>query len=231
MDKSPIILCLESSTQICSVAVLKNGQVASLIESHLRYRHGEWLTTAIDHALDAASASKEDISALSITTGPGSYTGLRVGLATAKAFCMALGIPLITHSSLEVLAYGIRNHVDSPAYVMPMMDARRMEVYTAIFNSEMEYLVKDTPLILDEVTCRDLQEKYSPLIIGGDGARKSLEFWPQKNFLTFSIENISAAHQACIAWKKFSEKNFQDIAYVSPIYLKKPNITKPKRTL
>lgn len=231
LKESPTILCIETSTEICSVAVIKEGQIASLVESYIRYRHGEWLTIAIDDAMNAALCDKRELDAISITLGPGSYTGLRIGLATAKAMCSALDIPLIGHSSLEVLAYGISDSLPGEEYIMPMIDARRMEVYTAIFDSSLHRLTEDSPRILDEDYCSELQAQYPRIYIGGDGAAKSLELWPDKRNIRFPVDNISAKYQLWSALMRYSLQEFQDIAYVAPIYLKNPNITVPKRTL
>lgn len=231
MKDNPTILCIETSTEICSVALIKEGSVASLIESYLRYRHGEWLTVAIDYALQAASTDKTELDAVSITLGPGSYTGLRIGLATAKAICMALNIPLIGHSSLEILAHGIADLYKTDCFVLPMMDARRMEVYSAIFNGELERVTEDKPLILDERVCAEIQEQYGTIYIGGDGAEKSVDLWPDKSKIRFSVDNISAKFQLKETLRKYSAEIYEDIAYSTPTYLKNPNITKPKRTL
>lgn len=225
------ILCIETSTRICSVAVICDDTVGALVESHIKYRHGEWLTIAISQALEAAIVKQDELDAISITLGPGSYTGLRIGLATAKAMCMALNIPLIGHSALEVLAYGIYETGNSGEYIVPMMDARRMEVYAAVFNKSMERLREDAPLILDEQTSDELERTYTSMAIGGDGAIKSKNLWRNKNTIRYAVPEISARFQLIPARKKYIEKTFQDVAYVAPIYLKKPNITKPRRTL
>lgn len=228
---SPNILCLETSTEVCSVAVIKGGLLASLQESFLRFRHGEWLTIAIAQAMEAAELKREELHAISITIGPGSYTGLRVGLATAKALCLTLDIPIVCHSSLEVLAYGIKDSYCEDELLIPMMDARRMEVYTACFNGQMERLSEDKPVILDKEWIDGIVDKNLSVVIGGDGAEKSLPLWGGEKFLRFPVKTISAQYQLIPAVEKYKIKKFQDIAYVSPTYLKKPNITKPSRTL
>jgi tRNA threonylcarbamoyladenosine biosynthesis protein TsaB len=176
-----------------------------------------------------ANAKLEDLDAVAISKGPGSYTGLRIGVSIAKGLCYALNKPLIAVSSLQALAQTAVKHYDENHLFVPMIDAKRMEVYSAVYNAKNECLLKVQADIIDENSYADFAKKY-PLILLGDGAKKceeSLKNNPQIHIdetLKFSAKNMISLAQTA-----FENKDFVDVAYFEPFYLKdfiagKPNV-------
>ncbi len=166
-----------------------------------------------------------DIDAVAVSKGPGSYTGLRVGLSTAKGICYSLEIPLISINSLSILAAGL----DVTAYeaIIPMIDARRMEVYMSIYNSGLETLEETKAFIIDQESLEILYKQYSSIVFCGNGAFKCEPF-ARKNDL-ISNQGLSAKFMIDLSYTAFLAKNFEDLAYFEPFYLKSPNITKSKQ--
>jgi len=211
------ILHLETATKVCSVAISNNGTVISIKETVSDgYTHSESLTLFIQDVLNQAQLALADLSAVSVSAGPGSYTGLRIGLSTAKGLCFALNIPLIAIDTLTAL----KNVIPSGEMpVIPMLDARRMEVYAQVFDTDGQTLQEIDAIVLTEDSFSD----FEPFIVLGDGAAKCKEMWGHRN-ITWN-ENVlsSAKGQATIAYEKFQKKEFENLAYFSPIYLKDAN--------
>jgi tRNA threonylcarbamoyladenosine biosynthesis protein TsaB len=211
------ILHLETATKVCSVAISNNGTVISIKETVSDgYTHSESLTLFIQDVLNQAQLALADLSAVSVSAGPGSYTGLRIGLSTAKGLCFALNIPLIAIDTLTAL----KNVIPSGEMpVIPMLDARRMEVYAQVFDTDGQTLQEIDAIVLTEDSFSD----FEPFIVLGDGAAKCKEMWGHRN-ITWN-ENVlsSAKGQASIAYEKFQKKEFENLAYFSPIYLKDAN--------
>jgi tRNA threonylcarbamoyladenosine biosynthesis protein TsaB len=211
------ILHLETATKVCSVAISNNGTVISIKETVSDgYTHSESLTIFIQDVLNQAQLALADLSAVSVSAGPGSYTGLRIGLSTAKGLCFALNIPLIAIDTLTAL----KNVIPSGEMpVIPMLDARRMEVYAQVFDADGQTLQEIDAIVLTEDSFSD----FEPFIVLGDGAAKCKEMWGHRN-ITWN-ENVlsSAKGQATIAYEKFQKKEFENLAYFSPIYLKDAN--------
>ena len=210
------ILHLETSTKVCSVAISIDGEVKSCVESNdEQYSHGEKLTLYIIQALEEAVISKSELDAVSVTSGPGSYTGLRIGAATAKGLCFSLNIPLISVDSLTSLMEQARLKHHS-ANLCPVIDARRMEVYNAVYNADGESLKE----ISADVIEGDSYENYTPFIYFGDGASKLSEVWNQKG-RTADLDILSSAlGHVRVANSKFLKEQFEDVAYFEPFYLK-----------
>ena len=217
------ILHIETATKICSVAVSKEGQCLALKESDgSDYTHGEELTIFIQEVMSQANLSLDQLNAISISSGPGSYTGLRIGAACVKGLCYALQIPLIAIESLVALAALKRK---TGINLAPVIDARRMEVYNAIFTSEHDCLKETSADVIDE----NSYNGYDPLLVFGDGAEKLQEIWKDRD-ITFDLHcKSSALGQVEIALEKFNSKDFVDLAYWEPFYLKDFLIQKPKK--
>ncbi|MGC6471199.1 MAG: tRNA (adenosine(37)-N6)-threonylcarbamoyltransferase complex dimerization subunit type 1 TsaB [Flavobacteriales bacterium] len=210
------ILNIETATKSCSVALSKNGQLIGCHEEvSERYSHSEQLTLFIQEVLTQNGLSQQDLDAIAFSSGPGSYTGLRIGLSTAKGLCYALEIPLISVSTLEAMAQlMIDKH---PMKIMcPMIDARRMEVYCALFGSIQNPI---TAKVIDQDSFAEELEKY-PLLFFGDGADKCQQVLTHSNAYFELGIYPSARGMLELAFQKFSKKDFEDLAYYEPFYLK-----------
>jgi tRNA threonylcarbamoyladenosine biosynthesis protein TsaB len=213
---SSVILHIESATKVCSVAISSNGKLIDCKEDASdQFMHGESLTLFIEELMQRNNLQMNDLAAVSVSSGPGSYTGLRIGVSTAKGFCYALKIPLIAIQTMESMAQlGKEKYPNST--LAPMIDARRMEVYCQIFNSDLSTLKDLSADILDEVT----YSEYEPFVCFGDGAPKMHQLWQNRN-ITFDLELLpSAKGQVRLANEKLIKQEFEDLAYFTPFYLK-----------
>lgn len=209
------ILNIETATKNCSVSIAQNGKTIALKEvAEESFSHSEKLHVFIDNLLKENQIAYKDLSAVALSSGPGSYTGLRIGTSTAKGLCFALDIPLIAVDTLLVLA----KQVNQNALIIPMIDARRMEVYTAIFDAKHNPATPVQALVIDEKSFAEISEK---VVLIGDGAAKCKEVLNRENF-TFldAIRYPSAQEMSEISFDKFQKKEFEDIAYFEPFYLK-----------
>lgn len=210
------ILHLETSTKVCSVSISLNGNLISTKETEEEgYSHGENLTLFIQEVVQKAAISIKDISAVSISSGPGSYTGLRIGVSTAKGLCYPLNIPLIAIDSLTSLAE-IAKEKYSDTNLCPLIDARRMEVYNAIYDNQINQIKNISADIID----LESYKEYEPFIYFGDGAEKLTNLWKDRNCSVDLEIKSSAKGQIKIAYEKFKNKEFEDLAYFEPFYLK-----------
>ncbi len=223
-----LILNIETSAKTCSAALGKDGKLISLKESvDEKYAHSEKLTTYIEQIFSAAKINLKDIDAVAVSKGPGSYTGLRIGVSTAKGLCFALNKPLIGVETLKALAAGFFASPLSPlssgdgANVLfcPMLDARRMEVYCAIYNSSLHEIKKTSAEIMDENSFSGFLEKNT-ICFFGDGAEKCKEkiVHPKAKFISGIFP--SAKNMVELSEQRFQNKQFEDIAYFEPVYLK-----------
>lgn len=221
-----IILCIDTGTDICSVALSRDGNILSLIEGEKGRGHAQNLALYVEQIIEENSLSPSDLSAVAISIGPGSYTGLRIGSSLAKGICFAMGIPLIAISTLEAMTVGAISSYKSGALeinniddyiIAPMIDARRMEVYTQLFNSQGEPLNEIKAEIITEDSFKEYKD--SNFLIFGDGAEKCIE---TLNVKTIVFEDItsSARNMVELAYKYYIGKEFVDIAYFEPLYLK-----------
>ncbi|MNK18582.1 tRNA threonylcarbamoyladenosine biosynthesis protein TsaB [compost metagenome] len=219
------ILHIETATKVCSVALSVDGELARIGEfKDEGYSHGEQLTLLIQKVLDQQGIKAADLSAVSVSAGPGSYTGLRIGVSTAKGLCYALKIPLISVDTLQAMAEVAR--IIYPVYnLCPMIDARRMEVFSLITNFDEEILKPVSADVLDENSYSD----FEPFVCFGDGAQKMEELWADRN-IDFDLElEPSAKGQVGIAYRKFENREFEDVAYFEPAYLKEFYQAPPKK--
>ncbi len=216
-----IILSIESSGTICSVALHQNGELLALVENDEPNIHGQKLALFIKEITDLQNISISSLDALAVSEGPGSYTGLRIGVSIAKGICYASKIPLIAVDTLQSLAYAMFQKSEGKfpenAVLMPMIDARRMEVYLAGYNLNFEKIILTKPVILEEPFYNSLNQ---PTFVCGNGASK-IESSVFNSTLTFIPEiTFSANHIGNIAFEKFKNKQFEDVAYLEPVYLK-----------
>ncbi len=218
----PNILCIETATTICSVAMISNSGSVMEKKSSEKNAHSAIVTLFIEDVLKDAGLDYTDIDAVAVSKGPGSYTGLRIGVSTAKGLCYALDIPLISVNTLQSMANGLigkDSNIDRDALLCPMIDARRMEVYSAIYNINGEEIRETKAEIIDENSFADYLAN-NKMIFFGDGAVKCSEIITHPNAVFINEIHPSAANMAFIADMKFQKKQFEDVAYFEPFYLK-----------
>lgn len=210
------ILHLETATKVCSVALSKDGKLIQQKETEEDgYSHGENLTLFIEEVVHAARISMKDLSAVSVASGPGSYTGLRIGVATAKGICYALKIPLIAIDALTSLCE-IAREKHPEKTLCPMIDARRMEVFSMIQSADNTILKPISADILDETSYED----FTPFVYFGDGAAKMKDVWKSQSKISDLGIKCAARGQVRLAHFAFQDENFEDVAYFEPFYLK-----------
>tara|TARA_R110002096_G_scaffold75068_1_gene177849 strand:- start:1229 stop:1894 length:666 start_codon:yes stop_codon:yes gene_type:complete len=212
-----MILNLETATTNCSVSIARNGEIISLREDNSpNYSHSEQLHIFIEEALKGASLTFKDISAIAVSKGPGSYTGLRIGVSAAKGLCFSLDLPLISVSTLESLAkQGYEKTYD---FIIPLLDARRMEVYSAVFVAEGNNIRETRAEIINKDSFLEYAQKGSVLLIG-DGAEKCRELLDHPNF-SYRSALPTAKEMGVLSYKKFKANDFENVAYFEPYYLK-----------
>ena len=213
-----IILNLETATTNCSVSIARNGNVIALQEHDTpSYSHSEQLHVFIQEVMQKASLTLSDIDAIAVSKGPGSYTGLRIGVSSAKGLCYALDVPLISVATLRSLAH--REKGDTYDFVIPLLDARRMEVYAAVFDSELNEIKETEAVIIDSNSFSEYAQLGKVLLVGS-GAQKCQEILRNSNF-NYDIKAVPSANEmGDLSYKKFLNQDFEDLAYFEPFYLK-----------
>lgn len=225
-----LILSIETSTPTCSVAIHQNGELIAQKLIVEEGGHSKQLTVLIESLLQENGFTLSQLSCLAVSVGPGSYTGLRIGLATAKGLCFGLDLPLIALPTLKILAEGFRMSKKKQPHVrlLPMLDARRMEVYAACYEWEnLEEIQASKAVILDEQSFAELQG--SPLLAFGNGAEKWRNI-SQHPDIEFEIDPLfpEAQYMGTLAYQAFLNKNFQDLVILEPDYLKEFMGTQPR---
>ncbi|HBR52899.1 MAG TPA: tRNA (adenosine(37)-N6)-threonylcarbamoyltransferase complex dimerization subunit type 1 TsaB [Flavobacteriaceae bacterium] len=211
-----ILLCIETATTNCSVALSVNGSVIALKEDRSdRYSHAEQLHVFINLVLEEACVDKEQLDAVVVSKGPGSYTGLRIGVSAAKGLCYALDKPLVSVSTLRALA----GQVKGTDFIIPMLDARRMEVYAAVFGAQYELLRETQAEIVDESSFEEYLQQ-GPTTFIGSGVEKFQKLVTHENAKYVKDAMPSASDLVPIAEEKFMKRDFEDVAYFEPYYLK-----------
>ena len=212
------ILHIETSSRNCSVAISDGEELLCLCEEvSENYKQSESLHTFVEWALEGAEISLKDIEAVSLGKGPGSYTGLRIGAASAKGFCYGLKVPLIAVNSLETMIEPFLSQ--NYDVIIPLIDARRMEVYCAVFDGNSGEMISETEAkILDEQSFKEWEGKK--ILFVGDGAKKAKEILQISGVDFISDVYPSAKYLIKKSVEKFKQKNFEDVAYFEPFYLK-----------
>ena len=219
-----LILQIETATTACSVALARDGVLVACKLINERNKHAEVITRFAEELITGAGLSYNDLDAIAVSSGPGSYTGLRIGVSTAKGLCFALEKPLIAVETLESMVYGVINAKrfmgDKNMLLCPMIDARRMEVYTAIFTADGHRLKPTAAEIIDDGSFGDLLQNKKILFFG-DGAEKCREALGKNPNAVFLADFVnSAADITQRAHEKFMRNEFEDVAYFEPYYLK-----------
>ncbi|NVK83482.1 MAG: tRNA (adenosine(37)-N6)-threonylcarbamoyltransferase complex dimerization subunit type 1 TsaB [Cytophagia bacterium] len=225
-----LILSIETSTTVCSVALTDGEHILAkkkLIEDK---SHASHLTILIQEILNTSGKQMSDVRAVAISEGPGSYTGLRIGVSTAKGLCYALDVPLIGVSTLKAMALEAKQSNEAATMFCPMIDARRMEVYTALYDAALEEQLSPCPMILDESSFHETLSDSNVLFFGnGSDKFKSIMNSSKASF----IDDLTPSAWAVglIASEKFESGQFEDLAYFEPSYLKEFQATTPKSLL
>jgi tRNA threonylcarbamoyladenosine biosynthesis protein TsaB len=231
------ILIIESSTEICSVSVIADGMLLDSVESAEGQNHARLVTVFADELLKRNQILPTQLKAVAVSKGPGSYTGLRIGVSTAKGICYAAGIPLIAVGTLEAMAkhvalnseiYNIPK--DKPLLFCPMIDARRMEVYSMLLNHSGKIVKPITAEIIDEIFLKNELEAYT-VVFFGNGAPKCENLIKSSNALFLNHVNASAKYMTELVWEAYNNKHFEDVAYFEPFYLKDFIVTVSKKSV
>ncbi len=225
-----VILNIETSTEVCSAALTAEGMVLCHYEDFQGRNHAALLSGFIKRCLDHARDHEMNLDAVAVSLGPGSYTGLRIGLSEAKGLAYALDIPLIGVSTLQLMAVHAMFNADLEPEVMlaPMIDARRMEVYTAVYDYALEEIMRPQPLILDENSYSE-ELSNGRVAFFGNGSDKARQVLTSENAVFIPDVVPLATDMIALAERSYSRREFIDLAYSTPEYLKDFQATKPKR--
>jgi tRNA threonylcarbamoyladenosine biosynthesis protein TsaB len=229
-----MILCIETATLVCSVALGNDGKVISKRESTSEYSHSRQLTSFIQEVVNEAGITLQELDAVAVSKGPGSFTGLRIGVSTAKGLCYALDKPLISVGTLRSMAIGMvemteASIVKRDVLFCPMIDARRMEVYAAIYDKENTEVLAPVARIIDENSFSECFKEHS-IVFAGDGASKCRDlFAAQPKAIFPAMELPSAIHMLPLAEQAYIKAQFENVVIFEPYYLKdfiagKPNV-------
>lgn len=213
-----LILNIDTATEKGSISLSKDGISLSISENGEQKDHAFWLHTAVEKIMAGNGFSMRDLDAVAVTSGPGSYTGLRVGMAAAKGFCYGLQIPLVTENTLKVMAFAAREQVASTDFLCPMIDARRMEVFIAVYQNDMVEHLPVTAMIIDEKSFADLLRDHSVSFFGG-GSYKCKHLITSSNAL-FSEINYNAGYLGILSFLRYLQREFTELAYSEPAYTK-----------
>ncbi len=221
-----LILNLETATKNCSVSVAKDGQTIAIKElNDGNYSHGEMLHEFISEVLKQANMTYTDLDAIAVSKGPGSYTGLRIGVSAAKGLCFSLDLPMISCSTLQALALSSKA---KNGLVIPLLDARRMEVYSAVFSTGNETVREIKAEIIDANSFLEYLEK-GPVTFLGDGAVKCKDIITHSNAIFEDGKFPSSNEMSKLSFDKFVANDFEDVAYFEPFYLKDFVVTTKKK--
>lgn len=215
------IISIETATPVCSVALHRDGELLALRESDDQRKHAENITVFVDEVVKEANIPIQDINAIAISKGPGSYTGLRIGVSAAKGLCYGLSIPLIAINTLEGMLYhpSLSAYAQESILYCPMLDARRMEVYCSLFNTQKEVVQETEAMVIDELSFKKELDKQ-PVVFFGSGADKCKQTIVHPNAF-FNADVIPSAKTiGKMAYQKYQQQQFEDVAYFEPFYLK-----------
>lgn len=216
------ILCIETSGKFCSVALIRDGLAEFSREDSLEMNHAKAIGPFVKDCVEEARRREWKIDAVAVSMGPGSYTGLRIGLSMAKGLCFSLGVPLIGISTLKLIAVkAMFRNIDweGDEILVPMIDARRMEVYTAAYDFRLHALMEPAPVVLTPDSYSSLPEGKM-IYLMGDGAEKSKQVLSDPRFKWLDGINPKASDMTALAEKALQERDFIDPAYSVPQYLK-----------
>lgn len=222
------ILCADTSSQLCSVSIFNNDDLVDNVNSKIERSHSKLLLKLIDSLLNKNNLSIKDLDAFSIAKGPGSYTGLRIGVSTFKGLCYSLEKPLISINTLEILSVLAKQKISDNVYnLCPMIDARRMEVFTKLLNQDLEEVDVDKALILEEDSFKNF--KNNKIYFFGDGSYKFKKISIDKNHNFLKNIESNSKSMGNLSYKKYLDKDFEDISLFEPLYIKDFHLVKKKK--
>jgi len=224
-----LILSVETSTDVCSVALHQKGVLIGTQRYDLSKSHASLLAAIIQELLNNADYVISDLNAIAVSAGPGSYTGLRIGVSTVKGIAYASDIPIVGLDSLDIMYDSVVGFLDAEDIAISMMDARRMEVYCQVRDAKANYLTDSHPHIVEETSFSEYASNR--LIVFGNGAQKTLELLSKLNVKFLPGIVPDARHMGKLAYEKFLEESFEDTAYFEPKYLKEYRTIPPKQKL
>lgn len=231
------ILLIETSTEICSVALTINGLLTDIIESNEGQNHARLVTVFTEEILRRNRVTPDELVAVAVSKGPGSYTGLRIGVSTAKGICYARHIPLLAIGTLEAMTHHVIQNrqsyaipEDLPTRYCPMIDARRMEVFSMLFDEQGTMIKPIEAVIVDELSYAGELQK-NRVIFFGNGSQKCREVVNSSNAMFLSQVEASAKYMCDLAWQLYNKKQFEDVAYFEPFYLKDFVVTVSKKNI
>jgi len=213
-----LILNIDTSTEKAGICLSEKGEMLMMMENHDQKEHSSWLHPAVRKLLQDSGRRLQDLQAVAVTAGPGSYTGLRVGMAAAKGFCYALGIPLITENTLTVMAYAARQQLPVIDLLCPMLDAKRMEVFTAIYKNDLEIVLPATAMIIDENSFSSYLLDHQMSFFGeGSYKCKQVISAPNAAFVDFTF---NVRYLGILSFYRYLHGEFTGVAYSEPAYTK-----------
>lgn len=223
------ILSIETTTMTCSVALLKNDSCWILKEEKEMGDHAQELTLYIQEVFKQAQLNLANLDAVAVSSGPGSYTGLRIGVSVAKGLCFSLKKPLLAISTLKSMAYGVlqSGKVQPQDIIVSLQDARRIDAFAAVYDAQLHEIEAPHFLTLEENSFQQFQQKGGRIWLCGNAASKMP--LNKENLLLSEVDDPSARYMEALAAKKWEEQAFENLAYFEPFYLKPPNITKPNK--
>ncbi|WP_121666775.1 tRNA (adenosine(37)-N6)-threonylcarbamoyltransferase complex dimerization subunit type 1 TsaB [Mesonia aquimarina] len=222
-----VILCIETTTTNCSVAISKSGLLLGLKEyDSSGYSHAEKLHVFINELLTECGLTIDQLDAIAVSKGPGSYTGLRIGVSTAKGLAFSLAIPLISVATLQSLAKKVKAEKNSA--IIAMLDARRMEAYTAVFDEDNQQLLNTEATILEKDSFEELFTAKENIYCVGNAVQKFAGLLGENSTISFTEANPSAREMVSLAFNKYKISDTEDVAYFEPYYLKDFIVTKKK---
>jgi tRNA threonylcarbamoyladenosine biosynthesis protein TsaB len=226
------IINIETSTDVCSAALSMDGTILENRENYDGHTHSKLLNVFIDELLHYAKTRELKIDAVAVSIGPGSYTGLRIGLSEAKGLAFGLDVPLIGVNTLQLMAVSVmfQEFFDDDVLYAPMIDARRMEVYTALYNQALEARIAPESMILDDKSFEEWLEKYR-IVFLGDGSEKAQGVISHSNAIFRPAVKPVACNMLALSEKAYRESDFLDLAYSTPLYLKDFQATKSKKSI
>ena len=213
-----LILNIDTATEKGSISLSKGGKSLVLAENNEQAEHAAWLHSAVRKIMEDTGCRMRDLQAVAVTAGPGSYTGLRVGMAAAKGFCYALGIPLITENTLKVMAFAAREQGFTSGLLCPMIDARRMEVFTAVYQNDMVELLPTTAMIIDENSFAGFLAGDTVSFFGG-GSYKCKPIISATSAAFIDI-NYNSGYLGILSFLRYLQQEFTDLAFSEPAYTK-----------
>lgn len=211
------ILLIETSAEICSVAIESDGKILNIQMSNDAMQHATHLPVYIENAIKLIRQQNITLDAVAVSAGPGSYTGLRIGVSTAKGLCYAIGCKLIAIDTLKIIATSLQQDIPANTIICPLIDARRMEVYTAMFDSNLNEISPAEAKIIDETSFSDIN---CPIYFCGSGAEKCSTVIKNPNAQFFTSVQPTANMMVSLAENAYRNNQFEDVAYYEPFYLK-----------